>query len=94
MAPIREYLCDYCGHQYETLVYGQDPEDYATDECRCGSKAKVLPPLIGGYQGNMGPSSVRPKNSTSMPKKDAYTGLPKKEVKEPEQLEFDFDGGE
>lgn len=74
--PMREYLCDYCGHQYDTLVFATDPEDYEYDTCRCGSKAKILPSLIGGYTGNMGGSSSRPKNSTSMPKKKAFTKHP------------------
>ena len=61
--PYREYLCDYCGHQFEELSYSKDPEEYALTDCRCGSKAKVLPALIGGYHGNMGGSSSRPKNT-------------------------------
>lgn len=85
--PLRDYLCHYCGHEFTELVYDTEPEEYAVVECRCGSKAKVLPALIGGYSGNMGPSSTRPKNSTAMPKKKVFTG----NQGEPEaQLEFDL----
>lgn len=76
MSPIREYLCNYCGHQFEEVQWTIVPEEYETTECRCGSRAKVLPALIGGYFGNTGGSSTRPKNSTSMPKKKAYTKAP------------------
>lgn len=76
MAPIREYLCDYCGHQFEEMIWSSDPENYRTHECRCGSKATVLPAMIGGYQGNMGGASVRPKNSTAMKSRKAFTKHP------------------
>lgn len=93
---LREYLCSYCGHQFEEIVYSKDPEAYVTSDCRCGSKAELLPSLIGGYNGNMGGSSTRPKNSTAMPKKKAFTGHPGNAgepapTTEPkEQLEFDW----
>jgi DNA-directed RNA polymerase subunit RPC12/RpoP len=95
--PLRDYLCDYCGYEFTELMYSTDPEDYATTECRCGSKAKVLPSLIGGYHGNMGSSSTRPKNSTSMKRAKVFTGHPGNEGEPPskeEQLDFDFTGGE
>ncbi len=76
MAPFREYLCTYCNHQFEEIVYSQDPEEYKYALCRCGSKGELLPALIGGYHGNMGGSSSRPKNSTAMPRKKAFTGHP------------------
>lgn len=84
--PLREYLCDNCCHQFDEFVTATDPDVYKTFECRCGSKARVLPSIIGGYQGSMGGSSTRPKNSTSMGKAKAFTGNPPEE-----QLEFDLD---
>lgn len=86
--PLREYLCDYCGHQFEEFVISKEPGDYAFFECRCGSKAAVLPAMIGGYRGNTGSSSTRPRNSTSMPKKKAYTGHPGNEGEPETQLEL------
>lgn len=83
--PLREYLCNNCEHQYEEFITSQDPEVYRTNTCRCGKQAKLLPAMIGGYSGNMGPSSTRPKNSTSMKTGKAFTGN-----KPEEQLEFDF----
>lgn len=69
MPPLREYQCNYCGHEFEEVVSSRNPEDYQTAECRCGSKAKVLPALIGGYKGDMGPSSVTPRRAAAMPGK-------------------------
>jgi len=74
MAPLRDYLCDNCHHEFEEMVSSGDPESYQTTECRCGAKARVLPSLIGGYQGNMGGASTRPKNSSSMKKAKVFTG--------------------
>ena len=54
MAPLREYICDYCGHLWEALVYGTSPEDYATAECRCGSQGKVLPSVNAQPRGSFG----------------------------------------
>lgn len=91
MPPIREYLCSYCGHQFDEFVSSRDPGEYQSFACRCGSRADLLPAVIGGYTGNMGGASSRPKNSTAMPSKKAYTGHPAN-VDEPEskQQEFDF----
>lgn len=99
MAPLREYLCKYCAHQFEVLVYAMDPEEYKYSECPyCESKAKVLPALIGGYQGNMGGASTRPKNSTSKASKKAFTKVPDTKdgrnafgYDESEQLVFEFE---
>lgn len=72
MAPLREYLCDSCGHQFDEIVPAG--HSYKHYKCRCGEEAEVLPSMIGGYQGNMGGSSTRPKNSASMKKGKAFTG--------------------
>lgn len=74
MPPIREYLCDSCGHQFDSVVFSSDPTEYRRAECRCGDEATLLPSMIGGYSGNTGTASVRPKNSTAMPSKKAFTG--------------------
>ncbi len=60
MAPLRDYLCTYCNHEFTKLVYSRDPDEYGTTECRCGSKAKVLPASIGGVTG-VSLSAARPK---------------------------------
>lgn len=73
MAPLREYICNYCNHQFEELVYSQDPDEYKHCICRCGSTAEVLPAMIGGYNGSTGTASTRPKNSACMPSKKAFT---------------------
>jgi len=74
--PLRDYQCLYCGHEFEEIVRSQDPDDYKYAECRCGSKAEVLPALIGGYSGAMGGASTRPKNSTSMARGKVFTRHP------------------
>jgi len=80
---IREYLCGDCGYQYEEMVQSQDPSIYRSSQCpHCEAEADLLPAIIGGYNGNMGGSSTRPKNSTSMKSKKAFTGNGR--------LEFDF----
>ncbi len=91
MAPLREYQCQYCGHEFIELVMSQDPDEYRFFECRCGSKAKLLPAMIGGYKGDMGGSSSRPKRSTAMPSKKAFTGKPG-QVDEPECGQLDLEG--
>ncbi len=75
MPPYRDYLCDYCGHEFSDLNYSQDPDEYRTAECRCGSSAKVLPSLIGGVNG-VSLSGARPKSSGSRPGKKVFTGNP------------------
>lgn len=91
MAPLRDYYCSYCEYEFEELVYSHDPEEYATIDCRCGSKAKLQPSLIGGYHGVTGGASTRPKNSTSMPRAKVFKGHPGNSG-EPgsKQLEFEF----
>lgn len=91
--PLRDYLCDYCGHVFEEYVKGQDPDDIGTAECRCGSKANLLPSLIGGYSGATGGASTRPKNSTAMPKGRVFTGHPGNDGEPEAQLEFDLETG-
>lgn len=71
---LREYLCNNCDYVFEEFVTTSNPEEYRVAPCRCGATAKVLPALIGGYTGNMGGASVRPKNSTAMPKAKVFTG--------------------
>lgn len=96
--PIREYLCNYCGHQFEELNYSGNPEVYGRTECRCGSKAELLPSVIGGYTGSSGGASTRPKNSTAMPSKRAFTKHPGNQGEpesksDSEHLDF-FPGGD
>lgn len=73
--PLREYICKYCNYQFEEFVLSRDPEEYKTIRCRCGSKAEVLPSMIGGINGvSLSPS--RPKNSGAMKSKKSFTGHP------------------
>lgn len=54
MPPLREYLCSYCGHEFEELVYGSIPEDYQTTKCRCGSPLAILLPSVSSHRGSFG----------------------------------------
>lgn len=72
---LREYLCSYCGHQYDAIITSQDPDEYRTDKCpHCDSWAQLLPSIIGGVQGSFG--TPRRANSTSMKSAKAFTGHP------------------
>lgn len=54
-----DWLCLECGHIQEALVEpGEKPE------CRCGSKkTEKLPNACGGYTGDTGGGSTRPKGA-------------------------------
>ncbi len=72
MSPLYDWLCGSCGHEFTEKT---DYETKRTDCPHCETKtADRLPALIGGYTGNMGGSSTRPKNSTSMGKAKVFTG--------------------
>lgn len=73
MPPFREYLCGDCSYQFEEINTSQDPDVYRNTQCRCGSRATLLPAMIGGYIGSTGGASTRPKNSTSMKSGKAFT---------------------
>lgn len=70
MAPIREYLCKSCGHQFDEMVRSQNPEDYRRHECRCGESADMLFSSISNVQG-VSLSGARPKNRAAG---KTYTG--------------------
>jgi len=84
--PRYDWLCDSCGHEFEDSASFETRSIDCPHEC--GNTARRLPALIGGYTGNMGGASTRPKNSTAMPKAKVFTG----NKEEPPQLEFDFKG--
>ncbi|GAC1483905.1 MAG: hypothetical protein NVS2B14_21810 [Chamaesiphon sp.] len=67
-----DFMCGSCGHQFE------DKADFETRKVECPHcqtiTAERLPVLIGGYQGNLGGSSTRPKNSAAMKKAKVFTG--------------------
>ena len=67
MAPIREYLCRDCGHQFEE-IRGNDPEE-ADPKCphECEGKVERLPALPGGYFMNSGSASTKPRTTTRRP---------------------------
>jgi putative FmdB family regulatory protein len=61
--PIRETQCGDCGHEWDQLLRA----DEAPEACpHCESKkVHILVSAHGGYIGNMGGGSVRPKNAGS-----------------------------
>ena len=68
--PIREFLCLECGHINETLV--RHPEDTPTECNHCeSSKIELLPALIGGYNGDTGGGSTKPRGSGAFKAKKA-----------------------
>lgn len=61
--PIREVQCGACGHEWEEIVAsGERPEKCPHCE---SDKVVVLVSAFGGYQGNMGGGSTRPRNAGS-----------------------------
>jgi hypothetical protein len=62
MAPIREFLCIDCGHINETLVRHPEDMPHGCDHCE-STKIELLPALIGGYNGDTGSGSTKPRNS-------------------------------
>lgn len=90
MSPLFDFMCDGkdgCGYVFEQSV----SHDQTTAECRCSRRANRLPALIGGYIGNLGTSSTRPKKTASNTGTKVFTG--ERTPEEPEQLEFDYDRG-
>jgi putative FmdB family regulatory protein len=62
--PLREYLCRECGHIWEELV--RNPSDEPNECCQCESKKiETLPSAHGGYSGNFGGGSTKPRNAGS-----------------------------
>lgn len=60
--PLRDLECLDCKHGWEELVMsGERPTCPKCD----GFNVQILLALIGGYQGDMGGASTRPKQSTS-----------------------------
>lgn len=67
-----DFLCNQCSHVFEETV-GSETRLIDCPHCETRT-AERLPVLIGGYQGNMGGASTRPKNSTSMKRATVFTG--------------------
>lgn len=63
MAPLYDWQCNGCGHEFEQ----REESSIKTVNCpHCDTNtAQRLPSLFGGYQGNFGGSSTRPKQSGS-----------------------------
>lgn len=63
--PIREFLCNDCGHVFEELVRHPEDMPQQCNHCEC-TRIHMLPTAPGGYQihGNSG-SSTRPKSAGS-----------------------------
>lgn len=75
--PFYDFLCSCCGYLFESSA-GVEEKRIDCSHCETPT-ADRLPPLIGGYSGNLGPSSTRPKNSTSMARATVFTGNKKDE---------------
>lgn len=61
--PIHDFKCKDCQHEYEDLLIGQDLHSQCP-ECQSLNVIKK-PALIGGYSGNMGSGSTRPRQAGS-----------------------------
>ena len=79
--PRYDFLCGSCGHEFEETVSYETTRVKCPHEC--GKTAERLPALIGGYQGNMGGGSTRPRKTPSNTGKKVFTG-------NDAQMEFDF----
>lgn len=67
MAPIRDFLCMSCGHEWEDIVR----IDSAVPCPHCEShKVEKLPALVGGYQMSSGGGSTRPRHAGSFKSKE------------------------
>lgn len=58
MAPIREFICGDCAHQFEEIVHGD--ESVQCPHCESGKVHKLIS-AHGGYSMSSGGSSTRPK---------------------------------
>jgi putative FmdB family regulatory protein len=61
--PIREIQCGDCGHIHEDILKAGEQAPNCP-QCE-SSKTVILVSAFGGYQGNMGSGSTRPKNAGS-----------------------------
>lgn len=64
--PIYEFQCSACGHLFDEIRTYDPDEKIISCPHGCGMTAEKMPSLIGGYQGNTGPGSTRPKKAGSM----------------------------
>ncbi len=70
MPPLYDYECKDCGKVHETLV-SRDHGDKPIQCPDCGGEALQKPSSFGGYNGNLGGSSTRPKNAGSFKRRKA-----------------------
>lgn len=59
---LREFICRDCGHLYEEILRTGDPEIIPCPQCE-STKTERLISAHGGYQGNMGGASTRPRQA-------------------------------
>lgn len=62
--PIREYECQKCKHVFENLELRATDKAEVCPQC-FGKRLKQVVSAFGGYQGNLGGASTRPKNAGS-----------------------------
>jgi hypothetical protein len=64
--PIQEFICTDCGHVFEQYGPYTPPEEKVMCVHCDTYTAEKLPSCIGGYHGNMGSGSTRPRGAGSM----------------------------
>jgi putative FmdB family regulatory protein len=62
--PLREYVCRDCEYIFEELIRNPEEEPRTCPRCEQGAVERLVS-AHGGYFGNMGGGSVRPKNAGS-----------------------------
>jgi putative FmdB family regulatory protein len=69
--PIREYSCCKCGHVFEEFYKpGEtEPELMQCPHCETLTAEKIFS-VTGGYSGDLGSASVRPKGAGSRPRRN------------------------
>lgn len=61
--PIREFQCRECGHIFEEIVQCEEGQ-IPCPHCESNKTDKLIS-AFGGYIGNLGSASTRPKNAGS-----------------------------
>ena len=67
--PLNDFECMMCGHTWEEIL--QDLSLAQCPNCQSLSVQKMFP-LTGGYQGNMGSGSTKPRQAGSFKRKERH----------------------
>lgn len=62
--PLREFVCRDCDYLFEELVRNPSEEPQKCPRCEVGKIERLLT-AHGGYVGNLGGGSTRPRNAGS-----------------------------